>query len=61
MLFPFTLMYLSKMLSILVLISFINMRHETMTIEGVDKNTFKILAELASCDVIINTHDGYYK
>ena len=54
-------MYLSKMLSILVLISFINMRHETMTIEGVDKNTFKILAELASCDVIINTHDGYYK
>ena len=26
-----------------------------------DKETFKILAELASCDVIFSSHDGYYR
>ena len=27
----------------------------------IDKDTFKILAKLASCDVIFNTHDGFYR
>ena len=27
----------------------------------IDKDTFKVLAELASCDVIFATHDGYFK
>ena len=26
-----------------------------------DKDTFKILAKLASCNVLISTHDGYFK
>ena len=30
-------------------------------ISGVDKDTFKVLATLASCDVVISTHVGYYK
>ena len=30
-------------------------------IEGIDKDTFKILAESASCNVIISTHEGYFK
>ena len=28
---------------------------------NVDKETFKILAKIASCDVIMSTHDGFYK
>ena len=34
---------------------------EKIHINFMDKETFKILAELASCDVIISTHEGYYK
>ena len=30
-------------------------------IENMDKDTFKILAKLASCNVLISTHDGYFK
>ena len=30
-------------------------------ISGVDKDTFKVLATLASCDVVISTHEGYYR
>ena len=27
----------------------------------IDRNTFIILAKIASCDVLMSTHDGYYK
>ena len=27
----------------------------------IDRNTFIILAQIASCDVLMSTHDGYYK
>ena len=27
----------------------------------IDKDTFKILAEIASCDIIFSTHDGFYQ
>ena len=31
------------------------------TLISVDKDTFKILAKIASCNVIMSTHDGFYK
>ena len=30
-------------------------------LDGVDKETFKVLAELASCNVLISTHAGFYR
>ena len=30
-------------------------------ISGVDKDTFKVLATLASCDVVIIIHEGYHR
>ena len=28
---------------------------------SIDKDTFIILAKIASCDVLMSTHDGYYR
>ena len=31
-----------------------------MCIDNLDKETFKVIAEIACCDTIFATHDGFY-
>ena len=34
---------------------------DRITMKSVDKDTFKVLAKLACCNVLISTHDGFYR